>query len=197
MNATRHPLETKPPGPNPAHDPRSAWLRCLAPLYPILAIWGVKRLVDAVLFALEKYTDTSRMHTVAFVAAAVLSVAVFCVMLLRGNRPIASRLDPILKIALPLLLLAAAAWWLVRIGAVSDAYVPVLNALLTAIPLVTAGLFIGKSLAYLGLWLFLASTVMSALYLGYTAVVLNAFSGLALLLASWHLYKLRDSKVFG
>jgi hypothetical protein len=191
MNANR----TQQEHPHTEKDPQTAWLRCLSPLYPVLAIWGLKWLIDGALFAIEKYKDTSNMHTIAFTAAVALSAIAFCLQLLRGQRPIANQLDHMMKIALPLFLLAAASWWLIRIGAVSDAFVPVLHSLLVAVPLVAAGLFVSRPLAYLGLWLFLASTLMSAYYLGYTSVVLNGFGGLALVAAAWHLNGLRKQSL--
>jgi len=164
-----------------------SWLRDVRPLYPILAIWGIEWIAQAGLIFLEKYNDTSSEKMIAFGVAAVLSALLFGNCLLRSKGMLRRRLDRIALVCTPLLLFAAIPWWLQRIGAFGDVYSPVVHALLLAVLLVLAGLSVSRPLAILGLWLLLASFVISSQFLGYAGIVLSGFGGLALIAAAWHL----------
>ncbi|NQX62459.1 hypothetical protein HQN88_26685 [Paenibacillus qinlingensis] len=164
-------------------------------LIPLLFIWGAEWVFSAAVDFALYWRDLDWLKQAAFVTAVVASLIQIWGMrksLGAGGTQVnvdAERTGwgrPIFLV-LPGAMLIAAVALLEAIGAVNPLFAPILRAFLLAIGFVQVGLLLGRSLIYLGLWLFALTAIMSVWYLGYSDVILEGMGGISLLVSGYML----------
>lgn len=170
---------------------RKDWLRDAQGLIALLFIWGAEWVFSAAVDFALYWRDLDWLKQAAFVTAVVASLIQIWGMrktLSAGQvnedtertgwgRPI--------FLVLPGAMLVAAVALLEAIGAVNQLFAPILRAFLLAIGFVQVGLLLGRSLIYLGLWLFALTAIMGVWYLGYSDVILEGMGGISLLVSGY------------
>ncbi|OAS17488.1 hypothetical protein A8708_21995 [Paenibacillus oryzisoli] len=160
-------------------------------LIPLLFIWGAEWVFSAAVDFALYWRDLDWLKQAAFVTAVVASLIQIWGM--RKNTGQANEDTertgwgrPIF-VVLPGAMLVAAVALLEAIGAVNQLFAPILRAFLLAIGFVQVGLLLGRSLIYLGLWLFALTVIMGVGYLGYSDVILEGMGGISLLVSGYML----------
>lgn len=174
---------------------RKDWLHAAQGLIPLLFIWGAEWVFGAVIDFALYWRDLDWLKQAAFVTAVVASLIQIWGMrksLSTGGTQVnvdAERTGwgrPIFLV-LPGAMLIAAVALLEAIGAVNPLFAPILRAFLLAIGFVQVGLLLGRSLIYMGLWLFALTAIMGVWYLGYSDVILEGMGGISLLVSGYML----------
>ncbi|WP_246320472.1 hypothetical protein [Paenibacillus qinlingensis] len=182
-------------GQQQLENKRKDWLREAQGLIPLLFIWGAEWVFSAAVDFALYWRDLDWLKQAAFVTAVVASLIQIWGMrksLGAGGTQVnvdAERTGwgrPIFLV-LPGAMLIAAVALLEAIGAVNPLFAPILRAFLLAIGFVQVGLLLGRSLIYLGLWLFALTAIMSVWYLGYSDVILEGMGGISLLVSGYML----------
>ena len=141
---------------------RKDWLREAHGLIPLLFIWGAEWVFSAAIDFAIYWRDLDWLKQAAFITAVVASLIQIWGMrksLGAGDTRVNEDSErtgwghPIFLV-LPGAMLIAAVALLEAIGAVNPLFAPILRAFLLAIGFVQVGLLLGRSLIYLGLWLF-------------------------------------------
>lgn len=174
---------------------RKDWLREAQGLVPLLFIWGAEWVFSAGVDFAIYWRDLDWLKQAAFITAVVASL-----IQIWGMRKSLATGDTREKddsertgwghpifLVLPGAMLIAAVALLEAIGAVNPLFAPILRAFLLAIGFVQVGLLLGRSLIYVGLWLFALTAVMGVWYLGYSGVILEGMGGISLLVSGYML----------
>ncbi|MDR6554736.1 hypothetical protein [Paenibacillus qinlingensis] len=183
------------PGQQQLTNKRRDWLREAQGLIPLVFIWGAEWVFSAgVDFALY-WRDLDWLKQAAFITAVVASLIQIWGMRKSLSPGSTSDTEDSVKhgwghpifLVLPGALLVAAVALLDAIGAVSPLFAPILRAFLLAVGFVQVGMLLGRSLIYVGLWLFTLTAVMAVWYLGYSDVILEGMGGISLLVSGYML----------
>ncbi|OCT16031.1 hypothetical protein A8709_10465 [Paenibacillus pectinilyticus] len=183
------------------HNKRKDWLHEAQGFIALLFIWGTEWVFNAVIDFAIYWRDWDWLKQAAFITAVVASlIQIWGMRKLFGPREGAgdskanedsarssSGWGHPFMLVLPGALLIAAVALLEAIGAVNPLFAPILRAFLLAIGFVQAGLLLGRSLIYLGLWLFVLTAIMGVWYLGYSGVILEGMGGISLLVSGYML----------
>ncbi|KRE92369.1 hypothetical protein ASG89_33225 [Paenibacillus sp. Soil766] len=183
------------PGQQQLENKRKDWLREAQGLIPLLFIWGAEWVFSAIIDFALYWRDLDWLKQAAFVTAVVASLIQIWGMRKLFNTGETRTTDDTVKsgwghpvfLVLPGAMLIAAVALLEAIGAVNPLFAPILRAFLLAIGFVQVGLLLGRSLIYVGFWLFALTVLMSVWYLGYSGMVLEGMGGISLLVSGYML----------
>jgi hypothetical protein len=185
-----------PTGQQQLANKRKDWLREAQGFIVLLFIWGAEWVFSAIIDFALYWRDLDWLKQAAFVTAVIASlIQIWGMRKLFGGKDTSRSTDDTVKsgwghpvfLVLPGALLVAAVAFMEAIGAVNPLFVPILRAFLLAIGFVQVGLLLGRSLIYLGLWLFALTAVMGVWYLGYSGVILEGMGGISLLVSGYML----------
>jgi hypothetical protein len=174
---------------------RKDWLRDAQGLITLLFIWGAEWVFSAIIDFALYWRDLDWLKQAAFITAVVASLIQIWGMRKLFNTADTRTTDDAAKsgwghpvlLVLPGALLVAAVAFMEAIGAVNPFFAPILRAFLLAIGFVQVGLLLGRTLIYLGVWLFALAAVMSVWYLGYSGIILEGMGGISLLVSGYML----------
>ncbi|MCR8643096.1 hypothetical protein NV379_10540 [Paenibacillus sp. N1-5-1-14] len=164
------------------YNQRKNTVSSLSVLIPLFFIWGLEWIVRAGLLLAEKKYNVEGWSTYAFYGAVGLSVIAIIVSLMRPSWSASSHITGLFLI--PMLLFVLACWILQYIGAVNLFFIPIFQSFLLATGLVALGIMLGRTLTFIGLWLFAMAATLSILYLGYSPLILYASGGIAMFVAA-------------
>jgi hypothetical protein len=158
-------------------------LRPLAPYIPLLTIWGSQWIAAAILDMLLYWPYADTLRTGSAAVAVILSVIQIYYTAGRRDKANRQEADTALRLwmSLPFVVAVGAALLLYYIHAADRNFIEMLRALLLAFCYVQLGVFIGRQLVYLGLWLFALCGVTGMWYLGFAPILLGLFGGLSLI----------------
>ena len=157
-------------------------------------IWGLQWIVIAGIdfFGNAKYGAEFRLVTVV-IAIAISIVVIFSKNKQLNAKPKQTVSDstdtPISKwrnlrlnarVLIPLAHVIGSVFLLIYILQADLFFIPILRALVLSFFYVVLGVFLGRQLIYLGLWLFALCAIVSIWYLGFAPLVLELFGGLSL-----------------
>jgi hypothetical protein len=178
---------------------RKSWIREGSDLLPLLTVWGTQGLLHAGVDVAEEWYNLEQFKLVLLLLAVIISIGLIVRSLVnenrRGRQERGSReeynfntaVGTVSLLLIPGVMLIGAVLLLEGVGAVGTMFAPIFRASLMAIVYVLFGVWLGKPLIYLGLWLFALTAVMAVGYLGFSGVVLDGMGGMSLLVCGWML----------
>lgn len=169
-------------------------LSALRGWFPLFPIWALQWIASALIDYAGDWRFPPFTQQAVLLAAVLLSTAL---LLFRAPNPAASdsagRRSPSIGLktaawmSVPFFIGAGSAFLLFYTHAIDPFFAGLFRTLTLSFLYVLLGVFIGRELVFLGLWLFTLCFVTSIWYLGFTPIVLDLMGGFSLAACGWML----------